>query len=84
MAAIYWEFQPEGQFVVPVGRYRSNKYWVYMIFCKPEVLTIYFCKRLRKIYYSSNEYVRDIYNEVHLNCAYFNCAVIRYIIVVIM
>ena len=57
MAAIYWEFQPEGQFVVPVGRYRSNKYWLYMIFCKPEVLTIYFCKRLRKIYYSSNEYV---------------------------
>ena len=57
MAAIYWEFQPEGQFVVPVGRYRSNKYWVYMIFCKPEVLTIYFCKRLRKIYYSSNEHV---------------------------
>ena len=57
MAAIYWEFQPEGQFVVPVGRYRSNKYWVYMIFCKPEVLTMYLCKRLRKIYYSSNEYV---------------------------
>ena len=55
MAAIYWEFQPEGQFVVPVGRYRSNKYWVYMIFCKPEVLTIYFC----------NVYVKSIIHQMN-------------------